>query len=205
MIDEVASHAEHGSRLHHLLSRWLTVPADELEGLAGYLCPCRFSAGDFLFNDVGIVNELIFLESGVVRVFYLLDDKEVNLRLLTAPSAALPYNSFLLKQAPDETVQALTAVTGLRVRFRDFCRENPGLLSERLQRLLAETHFLALQRRLRMLQNRNARERYLYFLKVMEPEIVRKTSGYHIASYLGITPESLSRARKPQIEFDKNQ
>ena len=89
----------------------------------------------------------------------------------------------------------MTAVAGYRVRFRAYCREQPGLLAEAMQRELAERHFLALQRRLRMLQSRSAAQRYAFFLAHMEPEIIAGTPAYQVASYLGITPESLSRVK----------
>ena len=67
--------------------------------------------------------------------------------------------------------------------------------NEALRRILAEGHYLSMERRLRMLQGKSAPERYAYFLEHMEPEIVRGMPGYHVASYLGVTPESLSRVR----------
>ena len=69
------------------------------------------------------------------------------------------------------------------------------MMAADLQRVLAERHFLAMQRRVRMLQAGRAEDRYRVFLEEMEPDIIRLTPALHIASYLGITPESLSRLR----------
>jgi len=45
--------------------------------------------------------------------------------------------------------------------------------------------------------NNTAEERYQLMI-AQNPEIIQRTSAKHIASYLGITPESLSRIRKSQ-------
>ena len=177
------------------LGQWVDVAPEEARALRAYARRCTWERGATLFPLGGEADDLILLTEGLVRGFYLHDDREVNLRLLCAPAAALPYNSFLLGTTADEALQALSPGTGYRVRFRAFCRERPGLLAEAVRRELAERHFIALQRRLRMLQARTAAQRYAYFRAHMPPEIVAGTPAYHVASYLGITPESLSRVK----------
>ena len=70
------------------------------------------------------------------------------------------------------------------------------LALERCRRLMAEQHYLSMERRLRMLQHKSAAERWQAFRAAMPERIVHETPGYHVASYLGITPESLSRVRR---------
>jgi len=69
----------------------------------------------------------------------------------------------------------------------------PGF--ERLMRLLVEKNLVANQQRLNALMGQNADERYLSFIKKY-PKIVQRVPQHMIASYLGITPETLSRIRK---------
>ena len=66
----------------------------------------------------------------------------------------------------------------------------------------AEKNDLLLQKHIRNLQNRvnsllaeTAEERYMNFIK-MYPDILLRVPQWMVASYLGITPESLSRVRK---------
>ncbi len=165
------------ARLARRLSRWLTIDPAQVTSFRGYCRPCRFAAGDPLFRLDAPADDAVLLESGVVRAFYLLDHREVNRRLLGAPAAALPYHSYLQRTPADEAIEALTPVEGIRIRFRDYCRERPGLLAEQLQRRLAETHFIALQRRLRMLQGRSAAQRYAYYRATMEADVVPFTPG----------------------------
>lgn len=69
----------------------------------------------------------------------------------------------------------------------------PG--AERFFRLLLEAHYLATNRRIEALLRSSAEERYLAFLKTY-PALVEEIPQGQIASYLGITPQSLSRIRR---------
>lgn len=64
-----------------------------------------------------------------------------------------------------------------------------------LNNKLLHNHIRHLQKRINMLLSSSAEERYLEFV-VMYPDILLRVPQTMIASYLGITPESLSRVRK---------
>lgn len=181
--------------LQAYLAQWLDMEPAELARMLPYCRAYSFATGDHLFRAGDAADSLVLLTDGLVRCYTLHGTREINLRLLSAPAAALPYQSFLEGTAADESLQALSPCRGVQVRFGALCRDHPGLLTETMRRELAERHFRALQRRLHMLQSRTAAERYAYFLAHMEPEIVAGTPAYHVASYLGITPESLSRVK----------
>lgn len=60
---------------------------------------------------------------------------------------------------------------------------------------LMQNHIIALQGRINVVQSMSAEETYLKLLEV-NPELINRASQQHIASYLGITPETLSRVRR---------
>jgi translation initiation factor 2 gamma subunit (eIF-2gamma) len=62
--------------------------------------------------------------------------------------------------------------------------------------LFVEQNLVCVKNRLDLLQNSNAKEKYEHFIKNTNKEIINGIPLYHIASYLGITAESLSRIRK---------
>ena len=66
---------------------------------------------------------------------------------------------------------------------------------ERFFRLLQEANYVATHHRISETLSNSAEERYLNFLKTY-PQLVRRIPQKHIASFLGITPQSLSRIRK---------
>ncbi len=177
------------------LRRFVELSDADVRALGAYLTPVEYGAGDVIHREGKVCRDLVLLRRGLVRAYYVHDDKEVNLRLLCAPASAVALASLITTQPAGETIEAVTAVSGYRSRISDFERDHPGALVERLRRVLAEQHYLSMERRLRMLQWKSAAERYQYFLEHMESEIVEKMPGYHVASYLGVAPESLSRVR----------
>lgn len=174
----------------------LSLSPTESELVGAYLRPMRAPASATLFARGVECRELVLLGTGLVRVYYVHGAREVNLRLLAAPSSVIALSSFIHRKPSEETVQALTDVEGVCFRIADFVDAHPGETSERMRRVLAEQHYVSMERRLRTLQWKSARERYAYFVAHMEPSIVEGVSGVHVASYLGVRPESLSRVRR---------
>lgn len=175
--------------------RYIQLSAAELTTLAPFITPITFEAGETIFPPGICCRDLIILERGLVRVYYLHEAREVNLRLICAPAVATALSSLISGDPAEEWVEAVSDVRGYRLRLLDFEAEHPGELRERMRRTLAEQHYLSMERRLRTLQWKSAEERYAYFVQHMEPDIVQRMPGYHVASYLGVTPESLSRVR----------
>ena len=72
---------------------------------------------------------------------------------------------------------------------------------ERFFRILMQNNVVALQRRAVAYMSLSAEEKYLKLMEVA-PDIMQRASQQHIASYLSITPETLSRVRKKVSERD---
>lgn len=179
------------------LATYIAIDDAQLQQLSQAFAPINYIKGEFMFRPSEPPNHLVFLSSGLVRCYYLNDDKEVNLRLITDNSAVLPFTSYITQQPSDEYIQCMSNCLGYSVQLDAL--EAIGLPSSSLlemRRVLAERHYLSMERRLRMLQLKSAEQRYHCFCNVMEPRIVQETPAYHIASYLGITPESLSRIKR---------
>ena len=66
--------------------------------------------------------------------------------------------------------------------------------TERLGRIITENYYIKLEERLLSLQFKTAKERYQNF-QLSKPSLLQRTSLGQIASYLGITQETLSRIR----------
>jgi CRP/FNR family transcriptional regulator, anaerobic regulatory protein len=182
-----------------LVREHLALSDAELGVLAEYVRPYRAAAGADIFAAGAVCREVLLLTRGLVRVYYHHEHREVNLRLLCAPAVVVELASLIRRAPSDETVQCLDDVEGVMLRLEDHRAAHPGETAERLGRVLAEQHYLAMERRLRNLQWKTASERWRYFAEHMEADIVAGVPGFHVASYLGISAESLSRVRSAEF------
>jgi hypothetical protein len=67
---------------------------------------------------------------------------------------------------------------------------------DRLARKITEQHYIEKEKRTNMLASMTAKEKYTELLKNGNPDIIKKIPLKNIASYLGVTPETLSRVRR---------
>ncbi|NRB40428.1 MAG: Crp/Fnr family transcriptional regulator [Pseudomonadales bacterium] len=156
-----------------------------------------FNSGEFIFQSGLICNEMFYITEGITRSFYIHEDKEINLRLVASNNVAIQYSSFITQEPSIEYIQCLTPCSGFKISLRDLKKIRAGnTKADYFLRVLAENHYLAMERRLFTLQHKSGFERYQYFLERMPAEIVEQTPAQHIASYLGLTPESFSRIKR---------
>ena len=185
------------NNLLNLLQSYVTLSTEDAERITKVAEYKSYAKNDFIFTPDAICNRIFIMTKGLVRCFYINDDREVNLRLLCENSAVIAYSSYIQKARTEEFVQAIEVSEGYL-----FSREHLEELSETIpaiNRLIlhtAERHYLSMERRLLTIQYKSAAERLRHFLNEMEPSIVERTPAIHIASYLGMPPESLSRAKR---------
>ncbi len=180
----------------HLLS---FVPFSEQE-LALILSRFRlnsYEAKGFLLSEQKVCSDIHFIVHGLVRTYYVRDGKEITTYLASDQGFVSSYPSFINQTPSIENIQCIEATTTLSVSYRDM-QELYRLIPqwEKIGRILAEQTLLCFSDRLFKLQSVPAKEKYLEFLRTSPDKIVRRTPLLHIASFLGIAPESLSRIRK---------
>jgi len=170
---------------------------NELQALIPYITPKSFKKNETIFPQGKTCNELFIMNKGLVRCFYILEGKDVNLRLLCDQSAVLAYSSFIKQSSSVESIQCLQDCEGFILSLSNIktLRRQLPIITE-YERIMAEQHYLAMERRLHTIQYKSAEQRYRYFIKEMPKKIVTETPAHHIAAYLGITPESFSRVKR---------
>ncbi len=79
----------------------------------------------------------------------------------------------------------------------------------KLQAYIAAQHYISMEQRLIMLQHKKAAERFSFFCEGMSKMEINEMPDFHIASYLGLTPETLSRTKqkitRTQVRIDNYQ
>lgn len=138
-----------------------------------------------------------FVASGTLRAFYDLDaDQQLNLLLVASGEFINDYESFITRMPAQFTIQALSTVT-LVVLSRTVLDElyAESMFWNTFGRKVAEQLFLSSKARLEHFFVQNPEDRYHHLL-AKHPDFFQKFPLKHIASYLGVTPQSLSRIRK---------
>jgi CRP-like cAMP-binding protein len=139
----------------------------------------------------------VFVERGCLRVFWLTDDG-LDRNLLFAPENSWICHSLLHAAAPPAVV-GIEAIEDSDVVMIDtdakaqICAAAP--IFEKYFRLLAESSLELLQQRLILSMQNTAEGRYLEFTRRF-PDLESRLTQYHIAAFLGISPEFLSKIKR---------
>lgn len=155
-----------------------------------------FNSKSYILKEGEVSTQIHFVENGLVRVFYLKDGKEITSYLSSDNGFVSSYSSFINQTKSFENIQCLENTVTFSIDYKDM-QELYEIVPQwqKIGRILSEQNVLCLADRLLKLQSIPAKEKYLEFLKTSSDKVVQRTPLIHIASYLGITPESLSRIR----------
>ena len=147
-------------------------------------------------ND--IENYISFIESGVVRLYIPKEDpeKEITFGFSFKDQFISAYDSFLTQTPSAYQLQALTETSLLSITYDDVQEVyNKTQIGNLIGRLTAERLFLLKSKREQNLLNLSAEERYMKLFKE-RPELLKVIPLKYISSYIGVTPQALSRIRK---------
>jgi len=170
---------------------------EEFINIQPFIKTKKVPKGNFLLKQGAICSHFFFVEQGLLRFYALNEDgKENILQFATENWIVSDRGSIYFKEPSTYYIDAFeeTTVVMIDEDFIDKVSEiNPNFRKQN-ERLL-QNHIRQLYKRISQLLGVSARTRYLDFVQ-MYPDIMLRVPQWMIASYLGITPESLSRVRK---------
>lgn len=157
--------------------------------------PKTFSKSEFLLIAGRVCTQSYWVESGIIRKFYLHQEREITTEFFFKDDLAISFNSYTLHTASRENIQAITDCQ-VRVTdstdFQNLKKKNSQL--QELDFLLTEYYALWLEEKVFELHTQNATQRYETLLK-KSPHIIQQVQLTQIASYLNVSLETLSRIR----------
>jgi CRP-like cAMP-binding protein len=167
----------------------------ELKQALPFFKTVTIKKNDFFLKAGHLSDRIGFVKSGFLRSFIDMKNKETTIFFALPGSIILDLHSYLQNKPCRESIQALE-YTELEIISKNdlYFLYNGNWKWQQVGRLLLEFYFITTEERAINLQCLTASELYEKFI-VEYPEVIKTVPLNYIASYLGITPETLSRVR----------
>ncbi|RLD44032.1 MAG: hypothetical protein DRI88_10155 [Bacteroidetes bacterium] len=168
----------------------------ELKDADGFFKIEEIKKNDFILEAGHVTGKIGYVVSGILRTYYVVGEREITTDFLIPGSIAAGMLSFLSDEPQNAYIVALEEALLTTITKKNlFELYHENWKWQQVGRLLMEQYFVESEERTIRLQSKSAHDLYEYFVQ-QHPDIVKVASLSYIASYLGMTPETLSRIRK---------
>ena len=178
-----------------LARRYSTMTHEELDVLESVLVPMKFQKGQMILSEGEICTNIYWVAKGLVRQFYYKNGKELTEYMATENHICMCIES-LFKEEPTR-LQIVALEPTIVFALPKDALEQASIKSVNIQMLyrkILEESLILSQIHADMLRFESAQDRYVKLVK-SQPQLVLRAPLVYIASYLQMTPETLSRVR----------
>ncbi len=182
--------------LFSYLSAQLSLDKEAAQQIAGLFSFMHFEAGKEIIRMGERSDSMYLVLKGFVRAFYIDENGSEITKCFAKEMDWCGFYNYLTDEPSPFFVEALEAAETACIKTADIrllCSKSP-LLAEKVSKLINQA-YLQTDKKAYAFASKDAKERWLDFAKE-NPEIVSRAKQEHIASYLGITPSSLSRLKR---------
>ncbi|RDV11860.1 Crp/Fnr family transcriptional regulator [Pontibacter diazotrophicus] len=184
------------TELEKYIQTYFGVGKDDLIKISAFFKPLTLNKGDFFLKTGRYSDRLGFVQSGIIREFVHIDNKEVTKWISTKGYFAVDLSSFYFHQPARWNIQALTDCELYVIDSNDYQKIGQVIpLWRELEKLFIAKCFTVLEDRIVQHLSMSAEERYSQLFN-FNKELFNQVPLKYLASMLGITPETLSRLRK---------
>lgn len=189
------ANALRNNALKKFISQYVDLSDTELDDIASRFKRKSIKKNSYLFRQGEICKSLVFVQKGCLRLFYLDQGIEISVWFAFEHSSAIDIYSFISEEPSEYFLQAIadTEVFYLPKKELDKLYKKQPKMQE-MMRNYWEDVVLNLHRRFTSQQKDSAEKRYIDLLSM--PEYLKAIPQKYLASFIGITPTSLSRIRK---------
>ena len=159
--------------------------------------------GDYLLEQGQRSINTYFVLKGCIREYVITDGEEKTTNFYTEGKWAISLNGFDPGSEATHNwicVEDTSVVKGSEEQAQALFQKFPRF--ETISRTIMESAFAEQKKALTSFFTDSPEERYLKLLKT-NPDLFQRIPQYHIASYIGVKPESLSRIRKRILDQDR--
>jgi CRP/FNR family transcriptional regulator, anaerobic regulatory protein len=186
--------------IRNYVSRFITFTEEEWRVHQSMLVRRFLKKGEFILRGGEVCNHVTFLNKGFVRVYNVVNDEELTANFAFEGNYVTDYTSFVSRQPSLDNIVAMEDLEILQLNYNDMqAAYEKYPVWQKFGRLIAEYILIFVKERSRTFLFLSPEERYLKLMKD-RPKVIANVPLKYIASYLGITPEALSRIRKRMAE-----
>jgi len=182
-------------RLMEIIMTYITLNEYDIELLKKTIDRRVYNKNEFLFNEGIVANESYFVERGCVRLFYNVEGNDKTAFFYTEDQFICAGESYTYNIPAAENYQAVEQTEILiftKEKTEKLLIEAPKF--EIIARIAVENELIMCQKLIASFVTKSAEERYINLLNT-QGELFQRVPQQYIASFLGISPETLSRIK----------
>lgn len=178
-----------------LARKYSTMTHDELDILESIIVPKKYAKGEMILREGETCEDISYIDRGLVRQFYFKNDKELTEHIGSDGEIFMCIESLFREEPTHLQVEALepSMIYCLpKRRLEQVALHNVNI--QILYRKILEESLIISQVHADLVRFESAQSRYQKLCK-LKPQVVLRAPLVYIASYLQMTPETLSRVR----------
>ncbi len=178
------------------IKKYIKLTDDEVELVKTLFTAKSVKKGDTILEEGKVCQSLFFVSKGLLRHYINFDGKELTIHFSEENTFVCDYDSLISRKKSDKTIEALEETELYVISFDRLQKFYETIkYGDRFGRLLLEEVFTSAIRHIISVYTDTAEQRYLNFIHTFK-HLQQRIPQFYIASFIGVTPQSLSRIRK---------
>ena len=178
-----------------LARKYSTMTHSELDILESILVPRKYLKGQMILSEGEVCKDLLYVAKGMTRQFYFKNGKELTEHMSVEGGIVMCIENLFKEEPTRLQIEALepTWVFAMpKARLEEVALHNVNI--QILYRKILEESLIVSQVHADLVRFETSQDRYQKMCKIM-PQVILRAPLIYIASYLQMTPETLSRVR----------
>ena len=181
--------------IKHFFEQYGKLTEQAMEDLTNKFKFKQVKKGERLLLQGQVCRHIFFVSKGCLRLYYIANEVEITVWFSFENNSTIEFSSFLSEEPSDYFIEAIEDSDILSISKSELTKlykKHPEL--EGIIRVFWEDVILNLLKRFTALQKDDAEKRYLNLMS--QPKYLQRIPQKYLASYIGVTPTSLSRIRR---------